>query len=232
MARIAQEPTLIERKTSHSEQAYEHPAFAQIGASRVSGGAYLYDSDFQHQHYITITISTSELHRSLSRDWHFGGKELIEVALSEAQWATFVSSMNQGSGVPCTLQHLQGVSTPGLPAPVSQTDKFSRELKSTMTKAMDDLAKALDSLGGPLSKKQATEVQAMIRDARMQIMANMPYVAECFEEHLETTIEKAKIEVNAYATASIQRAGLQSIAKDQAVSWGQPLVIENQEKDK
>jgi hypothetical protein len=80
------------------EMTTTHPAFGQIGASRVSGHIQLYDSDFHHNAYMTISIRRSELHRSLNRDWHYGRDELIEVALSEAQWATFVSAPNIGSG--------------------------------------------------------------------------------------------------------------------------------------
>ena len=64
------------------------------------GSTNLYDSDFRHNHYMTITIRASELHRDLNRDWHFGRNELIEVALTESQWATFVSAPNMGSGLP------------------------------------------------------------------------------------------------------------------------------------
>ncbi|KKL96942.1 hypothetical protein LCGC14_1839510, partial [marine sediment metagenome] len=98
----SQEPTIEVTKDDPINDTVErHPAYAQIGAMRVSGshGAYLYGSDFRHQHYIMIQIHDSVLHRSLSGDRAHSGKRLIEVALSEAQWATFVSSLNQGSGV-------------------------------------------------------------------------------------------------------------------------------------
>lgn len=56
---------------SGRESRITHPAFAQIGASRVSGSVNLYGSEFNHQHFITISIHRSELNRSLSRDWPF-----------------------------------------------------------------------------------------------------------------------------------------------------------------
>lgn len=81
-----------------------HPAYGMILAARVQGGARLAGSDFKHQSYIAIEVRHAHLSRSLSNDrWH-GDKHIIRLSLSEAQWATFVSSMNVGFGVPCTLK--------------------------------------------------------------------------------------------------------------------------------
>src|SRR5205085_12031249 len=81
-----------------------HPAWALIGASRVQSGppgATLFDSELRHQHYVTITLRQASRKRNLNRDWLHAESRLpiIEVAVSEAQWAQFVTSMNQGDGV-------------------------------------------------------------------------------------------------------------------------------------
>jgi hypothetical protein len=84
-----------------------HPSWAMIGASRVShsaGGSALFDSDIRHQHTVTVSISTASRRRDLNRDWLHAEREFVEVEMSEAQWASFVSSMNAGSGVPCTIR--------------------------------------------------------------------------------------------------------------------------------
>ena len=103
-----QQPTAEKVGSNITETVESHPAYAQISASRVSGQTNLYGSDFSHQNYVTISIHASELHRSLSRDWAFSRREYIEVAMSESQWAAFVSSMNVGCGIQCTLSHLEG----------------------------------------------------------------------------------------------------------------------------
>src|SRR3954470_19367469 len=107
--RKAEKPTteIVDQK-SGTEEIEKHPAYGQIAASRVTsgGGATLYGSDFKHSNFITIRVHASEQHRSLSHDWHYARDMLCEVALSEAQWATFVSSLNAGMGVPCTLSYV------------------------------------------------------------------------------------------------------------------------------
>ena len=45
--------------------------------------------------------------RDLSHDWHHEREQYIEVAMSEAQWATLVSSLNS-TAIPCTLTYLMG----------------------------------------------------------------------------------------------------------------------------
>jgi hypothetical protein len=226
MPRPIEEPTVKE----HSDEVVTtHPAFGQIGASRVSGDTYLYGSDFAHHHYVTISISRSELHRNLNRDWHFGRNELIEVALSEAQWATFVSSMNVGSGVPCTIQHVAHQMTPGLPAPQKQVDKFAQEMKDTMAEMManvETMRKEVKELG--ISQKKAAALDMNLQVLHGRLESNYSWVAKQFDEHMETTVEKAKVEVNAYVINQVQRAGLQALkAPILGLPSSSPLVIEN-----
>jgi hypothetical protein len=210
--RKVEEPVTIEEHGPTHDSVTTHPAFAQIGASRVSGDAHLYDSDFTHQHYMTITIRRSQLHRGLSRDWHFGRGELIQVALSEAQWATFVSSPNQGSGVPCTLTHLIGESIPELPKPQNASHQFKREMHETIMEIQRDLSALAEGMSGALSKTKVDAIRKNIEMQAHRLSNSTGFVAEQFDEHIEKTVEKAKIEISAYATNAIQRAGLEAIA--------------------
>jgi len=195
-----------------SETRTTHPAYAMIGASRVSGRTNLYASDFKHQNYMTISIRRSELHRGLNRDWHFGREELIEVALSESQWATFVSAPNVGSGVPCTLEYFQGKLVPGLPQPPSRVDQFDAEIQERLKKCLktlDDGIAAVQEVG--LSKVKQDKLASIFKGVRTEIMSNLPFVAEQFSEHMEDTVEKAKQEVHGYMLQAMNRAGLSAL---------------------
>jgi len=205
MTRPIEQPETKTGRSPRDDSVTTHPAFAQIGASRVSGNTALYDSDFQHNHYMTISIRRSELHRGLNRDWHFGREEIIHVALTEAQWATFVSSPNMGSGVPCTIEYLNGQMIPRLPEPESRVEQFSEEMKASLDNALD----RLDNLiAGAKTKAQAEEMRML----RQQLVSNLPFVAKQFDRHAETTVEKAKQEIHGYMTSLLQRAGLESLS--------------------
>lgn len=217
-----QDPTCRKNKGATGGDVYEHPAYASIGASRVSGHTHLYDSDFRHQHYMTVRIYPSQLNRTLSNDWHYSpGMPYIEVAMSEAQWATFVSTPNVGSGVPCTLQSRNGEQIPGLPEPMSRVNQFGSEQDERMSRAMESIAEAVAAIDDcKLSEKAKKELKSKLMMARQDIGVNQKFVADQFGEHMEKVVEKAKIEVNAYATATIQRAGLSAIANGESLSLG------------
>lgn len=214
MSRMIVEPVTTARVGSPtSESVTTHPAFGQIAASRVNGHTALYDSDFTHNAYIVIRLSQSELHRNLNSDWHFSKREgFVEVAMSEAQWATFVSSLNMGSGVPCTLQRLNGAMVPGLPDPKPRSDQFGAEVREDLADsiaAMRDLDTLIDELGLP--KGKAAQLKGKLHTAEKALSDAIPWVAKQFEQHMEETVEAAKAEVHGYMTGVLQRAGLEQL---------------------
>ena len=89
------EPITTEETRNNSKDTYQrinHPSFAEIQVSRINGHKVLYSSDFNSHNYIALRIHKSEMIRDLSHDWHHEREQYIEVAMSEAQWATLVSS--------------------------------------------------------------------------------------------------------------------------------------------
>jgi hypothetical protein len=216
MAREVQEPTVTTENggTAHERVVFRHPAFGQISAGRINGSTNLYGSDFKHQHFIRVRIQPSELHRSLSNDNYYSSlRPYIEVDMSEAQWATFVSSMNVGMGVPCTITEREGATLPALPAPPDRRDQFAGEARHRMQRAarrIEGLSAMIADSG--LSKVKAKALLDELAAARADIGSNLQFVAGQFDEHMERTVESAKQEVNAYATNLVMRTGLQALA--------------------
>lgn len=213
MTRSVVEPTVTqERWAGCDTEVWRHPAYAQVSISHVSGSADLYGSDFTHQHYVTLRIKSSEMKRDLSRDWHHEREELIEIALSEAQYATMVAAPNR-SGVCCTLQHFNGEMIPGLPRRDSthiHKDEFREKLQKTVRELKvqrEEIEKATSSLAKKLREAMLGPITSAIRE----IESNIPFLVQSFDEHMETNIEKAKVEVNAYVTNTIHRAGLEAL---------------------
>jgi len=209
--RLIQDPeTTNEPRAGDMErEVSRHPAYAQVSISHVSGSGCLYGSDFEHHNYVTLSIKRSELHRDLARDWHFEREELIEIALSEAQYATMISAPNR-SGVPCTLQRFNGEMIPSLPRRDS-TKLYDAEIERKLYKTVEALERQRDEIKaavGKLPKKVQEQVLGPIEVAIREIKHNTPFVMESFDEHMEASIEKAKVEVNAYVTNTVMRAGL------------------------
>jgi len=210
MSRKIQEP--VTSKGSHNETVTRHPAYGQISVARVSGKQMLYGSDFSHNAFMKITISKSELHRNLSRDWHFGTDEIIQVSLSEAQWATFVSSPNVAAGVPCTINHVQYERMPALPAPQNRVDQFQDEVNERLKDSLEEIARVEQEIDAmALPKTKAEKLKGSLRFLRQKLRDDLPFVAECFSAHMEETVEKAKTEMHGYIAGTLQRAGLEAI---------------------
>ncbi|MFK4706044.1 hypothetical protein ABIC83_002883 [Roseateles asaccharophilus] len=189
---------LTQRGQDRVEQ--NHPAFALIGAHRVSGSANLFGSDFKHRTFIEISLSEASTERHLSTDWPHAKKEIVKVMLSEAQWATFVSSMNIGRGTPCTLDILHGAYVPRLPDPEDRQRTFSQEMRQTQVDAIDSLKKLAAALETTsLSAAKRKELVGLVDGAIRELGPNTDFVTKQFGEHMEAVTERAKIEVNAYA---------------------------------
>jgi hypothetical protein len=227
----------------HFEYQEEHPAYGMIGVSRVSGRARLYGSDFEHQHFLQIRITRGYHQRGLNNDWHHGTEQLIEVSLSEAQWATFVSSPNIGSGVPCTIEWINKGKAhdelaeasdvfgrlPDIAPTESRREQYKVEVDERLQKAFDELDQAIGNIKGiTMSEKNRQMVLGHLDRVRGNITAGLPWVAEQFAEHAEETIEKAKIEINAYVTQALMSAGAQALNAGQEA----PIkLIESGEED-
>ena len=212
--RTVEEPHITKRDPVHGD-TIAHPAFGQITVHRTSGQQYLYGSDFAHQYYVTIRIHESTLTRNLNRDWpHAPVAPIIEVALSEAQWATFVSSFNQGGGVQCTIQAREGdYLVPGLPAP-DRRAQFHEEAAEDLAEietALTALRQKVEANTAGLTKAKKDDLLNHVNIAIRRVNDSLPFVAKQMDKHMEDTIERAKVEVHGYINAQISRAGLQAL---------------------
>ena len=184
---------------------YRHPAYGSIQLFRSSGSQVLHGSDFNHQHFMTLRIVPAYMVRGLSNDWHHPRLlPHVEIAMSEAQWATLVSSVGVGSGVPCTVTQLGGELVPGLPPHEPRTSQFRQEATRKLEGARQRLADLGESLAeSKIPAKERVRIQAALNRVEMELGANLEFVAKQFDEHMEKTVERAKVEINAYATSTL-----------------------------
>lgn len=203
-------------KHDPTSKQYEHPAFGMIGASRVEGDITLFGSDFVHHGFVRVKISRAVMNRDLYREWYHARDPFIEVDLSYSQWVRFLTEMNRGDGVPCTIDWVQGEGhMPGIPL----RDREAVTKREFDDKARDMAAKvqiAMDAVGSELagiSVKKQQAVLSVLRSLEQDLRANMPFMAKSFGEHMEQVTDKAKIEVSTYVDQQIQRAGMNALAE-------------------
>jgi hypothetical protein len=182
-----------------------HPSYGLLQISRATGGrGALFGSSVKHQHFIMLRIHRGEARWDLHHTWYSDtGLPLIEVAMSPAQFAEAITSMNMGPGVPCTIQYVGNERQPEPPF-TNVRDQYKEEFEQEMT---DLQAKVLENTGELeeiLAKKSLTKAD---RDRIRQMMGlvyrklkdSVPFIHGQFDEAMEKTVTAAKAEVEAFA---------------------------------
>jgi hypothetical protein len=215
--------------------AEEHPAFGMIRASRTTvgggpgAGAVLFDSDIKHGHTVRIVIERATRKRDLNHDWIHGGQELVEIEMSEAQWASFVSSMNT-SGVPCTLRRTEtDIQVPGLPYAPRLAESMA-EVKNAAVETFGKIRAARDDYEQAVAEKAGAKViKEKLRTLHYAIEnsgANMTFAAKTLAEHAENVVQKARADIEAMV---YQQAALLGLTGEQAQGLLELPVLDGEE---
>lgn len=217
-----EEPKVTKTTNSYREGEVEitHPAFATIGLSRCtcSPSIELFGSNVKHSTFIKLEIKEAKKYTDGYSEHIFGNKTICEVILSGNQLGDLLSSMNVGSGVPCTLQRRE--TNWDIPMiknqenPVDESRKvFKERLAKLAEKSIEAANKADKILSSkkPITKKEMEEVKSYLYKIKQELNSNIPYMNTCFEEKVETTISHAKSEVDSFVQTVINHAGLNAI---------------------
>lgn len=215
MARAVVEPT----SADHGSE--QHPAWVLLGASRVSSsppGVSLFDSDIRHQHYVVVSLKRATRKRDLGHDWKFGRETIIEVAMSEAQWASFVSSMNTGDGVPATLQFDRTQDNPEVPGV-----PYAPRLQLSMDEVHGAAAHAEAKVREAFTAYKEHKTAGNLRDLEIAIghmTPNIDFAAQSLSEHAENVVQRARADIEAFVVQKAQQLGLEP------GDLGRPLLLE------
>lgn len=216
MPKDFQVPTIEETSTGYEES---HPAYGVISVSRTqsSPGAELFGSDLKHSNFITIRVRTAIFERSLDRDWVYPRKELIEISMSESQWARFVSGAGNSFSTEVTLNSYRDgeyMSVPGIKKEeISRKDRFDAEFHGKILKALDEINSQLELLRELSDQKSISKakLRQIVNDLSIRLQnlpGNMDFAVESFKEITERTVDEAKSEISAYVVAAAQKMGL------------------------
>lgn len=214
------------------ETPSQHPAQAVIVVGRVSGGSYLFGSEARHQHFIHLDIHRAEVERKLADDWVHPTEKLVEVYMTESQWAHFVSSMNLGGGTQCTLRYLVGEgSIPEMPQPKSKADQFEADLKATLADYESQMGHIRERINVMLVNGKAGKGDLNWLAHEMSILhgrlaSNVGFVGQQFSENVEETLIKARQEIEAYFINRAIAVGLNPQTETPPLTLPAPLTLE------
>lgn len=214
--RDVQPVTIRKSDSPTSDTIEEHPSFGAIQISRVSAqpAAALFQSDVRNPTYINIRICEADRRRGLSHDHVFPGKQIIEVALSLTQWGEFVSSFNQGAGVPCTIEHRQTgeyVDVPSAPFE-SRFEVSLTEVKDKTIELVGDITEAFEGFmalrDAKAPKKQQDDALRALQARIENAPGNARFTADSLVKHMNGVVGQARTEINEHIRQRAAAVGL------------------------
>ena len=204
------------------EKVTEHPSFGMAGFSRASvcgiKNTRLFGSSIgKHFNIVILTIKRAEQAHHLSQDWFHGRDTLVEAVLSEAQFASLLTNMNSGDGVPCTLRYVKGEGNIDMPPDeMVEAERVRQGFEEQMKGLHDDFQKmagrAKEILGkGGAKKADREEMIRMFERATLAFGENSGFVVEQFAEATEKVVTHAKAEVDAFVANAAKVTGMERL---------------------
>lgn len=225
MPREVQQPTVNE----HGDEV--HPAFGRVILNRRSStpGSVLFDSEIQHNHTVVLTLHEATRKRDLHHDWIHPDKHVVEIEMSEAQWASMVSSFGSGGGTSCTIRYRQGE---GLLPDLPFEPRLALSMAETKTAAVDAVANiqaafdALEAIGvtGPVTARRAAMRDLQI--ALGHVGPNVEFASKSLVEHTENVVQKARADIEAMVLAKAHELALGPGDVEQILAIAQGDTIE------
>ena len=199
-------------------QTIKHESYGMISLSRwqQSSETVLFGSSIKHRNTISITIREAKHTRDLNNDWYSADKELIEIEMSQSQFAEWITTPNVGFGVPCTIRRVNQIRREDPPfesKAATCRDEFEREMRKAAEGDTLYMQDALDILENKtsISKGDRETIKKAMKYLRAKITSTLPFIHEQFHEQMDKTITEAKAEIEAFVEHKVRTVGLEAI---------------------
>lgn len=204
-------------------ETYSHPSYGIIRFSRVSGRPpYFFGSELPQDHYIELTIEGGELSRDLSNDWyHTDHTRIVELRMTAHQFSELITSLNIGVGVPCTLQRINGEAVPQQENKEESKKEYTHRAFKERMKEFSIRFKGFQDKVNEITKKQVIakkdkeEINDVVSALFTELNSNIPFLLECFQEHMDKVVLEAKEEVENAIMHKINTLGLEQLHEQQ-----------------
>lgn len=227
---------------SREEEKEEHPSFGMIGFSRCTGNpGRLFGSPLRtHESFVTLRLSHGTRIHDLGSDRFYGPMhgDILEVILSAGQFSELLTTMNIGSGVPCTITRIEGKAIPKPPEDqemeVEKVRKgFKKDMKGVVEQIKADKAELATLLEKKtLSKADRERIMWIVSRVEMHVESNAPFMLSQFEEASEKVVKHAKAEIDSFITNNVVAEGLRAIKERvEATAPQLPPAFEGDEPD-
>ena len=136
--------------------------------------------------------------------------------MSPAQFAEAITSLNNGSGTPVTLRKTEKDWDIPEPPFKDERELFHKEFNEDAQEIFTKVDTMIEKATGMLEQKTVTkralnDIIGQLASIKQDIQANMPFLAQSFNEHIDKTVSSAKIEIETFIDHKIHSAGLEAL---------------------
>lgn len=223
----------------NDDEILKHPSYGMVQFSRVTGGnCRLFGSALEgHNHRIELRIHEAEMRIDHERHMErpYARAQIIEVALSAAQFAELLTTMNAGSGVPCTITRRMGVGAIEEPPAVAvESANVRPDFAAKMAALRPNLRKRAEKimalLPASLNKKTRREIEIGVERLAAQVSESATFALDQFQEAAERVTSSVKAEIDAVVTHVVQATGIDALREMRARGEA-PALPAHEEKD-
>lgn len=195
------------------ETKIKHESFGMIQLCHFSGGGQTYfGSAIPHDRGVSLKIYEGEWKRNLNSDWYSPRKRIIEVRMTENQFAEAIANMNS-SPVPVTIERVLDKKMEAPPI-VNKREQFEDELKSQMealAEKVSQITKETTKLfeeKKSFTKEERNKVISSLRAVEMEIASNFPFIETSFREAMDKVVLESKVEAEGFLRQRAQALGI------------------------
>ena len=196
----------------------EHPSFGLLQFNRISGVARFFGSELAHDSYIKMTVSEAVVERKYNQEWYYQKSNIpiLQVRLTNLQFAELITSMNMNSGIPVTIERTEKGIRPSLPDKKNAKEEFEDDTKKTFEELTISIKESVEKAknileNSKLNKRDREGLFILITSILQEFESNMPFALKNFQEATNRIITEAKIEVEGAIQHKLTTLGLESL---------------------
>ena len=220
--------------------SYKHPSFGMLSFNRTHGGhSNLFGSSIQHNDTIHMVLREGVVTRGLNDDWYVGEDEILEVEMSQSQFAELITSMNVGTGTPCTIKYLRGKGRINEADFINKRQQITNEFKESMNERMSDAkefyneVRELFTTKKSIGKADREMILKRLANVTQGMESSSKFIFDQFQNQIDKTITEAKGEIEAFAQNKINAIAQQALVeqKEDILKLENPVDVNHMELD-
>lgn len=197
------------------EEIKTHPSYGLVKFARIQGHSEFFGSDSKPDSYIELTVKRCEERQDLVRSWYYERDLLTKIRLTNNQFAELITSLNMGTGVPCTIEFTKGDGkVEQEKAREYKVDFYKRATKDMFSDSLKNIknwAKEVENVSEKLPKKDQDAVKRFVGMVVQEFDKNMPFFMECYYEQMEKVAQEIKANLEADVLHKLTTLGLESL---------------------